>query len=156
MPTYQGGNAAGSVMSCPAQPIQRFGGKLGSDPDGTIEFSYGLNKGVSCRRKADGTWESFAGRTAKQWKMNQLKHPSRTLQLTDTNYEYDYIYGFYYTSSKFDIRHEKSINVLFTDGHSENIKYADFISGIPTNTNSKHVGDSLSDNILKYISWPDV
>ena len=148
-----------TIMSCPAEPIQRFSGKLSTEPDGIITFSYGINKGVSCRLKEDGTWQGFAGRTGKQWKRTAFKHPSRTMQLMDSENSVsltDYVYGFNSTSYKFDIRHNNTINVLFVDGHMQNIPRSDFLGGIPSNTNSKHVGDSLSDNILKYISWPDV
>ncbi len=151
MPKYKK-YAGDTVFSCPSMPVEYFiDSNLGSAS--SVYNSYGLNRGVSCERHEDGSWEGFTSHNGRGWKFSQLRHPTRTVQAgeTDCGACSFFIHGRNY-SDKWMMHHNNTMNVLFTDGHVQNITNSDWMNGIISPGNAT---DDKLDNQVDFITWPD-
>ena len=103
-----------SIYVCPSEPNPR-------EPAGISEwsrFTYGFNQ-----RSAKGSWPNLVSRVA----MSDLEFPSQSSLVMDTSNIHSYLYGAgiypvdWWPIWSWAPRHSDGMNVMFVDGHVENI-----------------------------------
>ena len=125
-PRYYKGT--GSVLSCPAAPLQNF---YAGSPN---VYCYSINQGVSVQTLSTGA----------VIKISLIRDTAKTIHFADSiNLSW---LGLRDSSPGLAFRHNNNgINIDFVDGHVESLKYSNFMNGAQPDKPTKNVN---------YIGWP--